>query len=85
MKLKVLGSELNALDWRRAMLKELSPHITVGMTLSIEDDDFNDAMLDYLVDAVVEVINQYNKSNNIPGRWILMGPDLYYEEGQNNE
>jgi hypothetical protein len=67
------------------MLKELSPHITAGMTLSIEDDDFNDAMLDYLVDAVVEVINQHNKSNKLPGRWILMGPDLYYEEGKNNE
>jgi len=67
------------------MLKELSPHISSGMVLGISDDDFTDVMLDYMVDAVVEIVNQANQDDGKPGRWVLMGPDLYYTEGESNE
>lgn len=80
MKLRVLGSKLSALDWRHTMLKELTPHISAGMSLNICDDDFTDTMLDYMVDAVIEVLNQFNVENGNPGRWVLEGPDLYYNE-----
>ena len=80
MKLKVLGSELNALDWRQAMMKELSPHIPTGVTLGITDDNFGSMMLDYLVDGTIEVINLHNSEKGILGMWFLMDANLWYDD-----
>lgn len=77
--LKVLGAELYGEAWRQAMMKELTPHIPAGVTLGVTDDDFGLAMLDYIVDGTIEMINQYNRQNDIRGQWMLMGPDLYYD------
>ena len=76
---KVLGSELYGQNWRQAMMKELIPHIPSGVTLGIQDDNFGTAMLDYLVDGTIEMINQHNQAEDIRGRWFLTGPDLYFD------
>lgn len=79
IKIKVVGSELYGDAWRQAMLKELTPHIPSGVSLGITDDNFGLTMLDYIVDGTIEMINQYNYSAGISGRWFLMDADLYYD------
>lgn len=78
--LKVLGSELYGEAWRHAMMKELTPHIPAGVTLGVGDDNFGSEMLDYLVDGTIEMINLHNREHDIRGQWLLMGPDLYYDD-----
>lgn len=82
IKLMVIGSELVGEAWRQTMMKALTPHIPDGVSLSMNDDEFTNDVLNYLVDATVEMINAHNREHNISGEWIILGADLYYDDGK---
>lgn len=81
IKLVVMGSELVGEAWRQTMMKALTPYIPSGVTLSLSDDDFSSDTLNYLADATVEMINAYNRLYHVRGEWMILGGDLYFDDG----
>jgi hypothetical protein len=76
--LKLLAAELPRELWICSMIKTLQPHLPKGFSLGITDDEY-DMVRDYIVDIVIEQLNEYNFYNGVEEKWHIIDGNLYKE------
>lgn len=87
-KLEVFAADLPRELWIKILMGYLIPKFPEGYSLGISDDDYSEAVANYLADITVELLNTLHENNHSPAyspaiRYTLENGNLYsvYDEG----
>jgi hypothetical protein len=73
--LKLTACHLSKEQWTKEMLAAIE--YPPGFTLGLTDDEYTDTVRDYIVDIVVETVNEQRIAAGVPTIYHIKNGDLY--------